>query len=144
MSCGTEEDLTVKFSAQWKIYQRPCSTWTHKHHIQSECVPSILWELQNSVVQSPLQLLVGSASNFTAHTSLSIDKLSCLIVFCIAGAIVIMASPEGTITTGQGQSITLQCSLQGSQAGDNIQYQWTKDSTDIPSGVQTNGGKSRK
>ena len=54
----------------------------------------------------------------------------------------ITASPEGTITTGQDQSVSLQCMLEGATPGGNIQYQWSKDGASVPSGVLTNGGRS--
>ena len=57
-----------------------------------------------------------------------------------AGGIVIIDSITGTITAGSGESVTLQCSLEGAQPTDNIQYQWNKDGGNIPSGIQTNGG----
>ena len=56
------------------------------------------------------------------------------------GAIEITASPQGTITTGQVERVTLQCLLQEAGPGDNIQYQWTKDGASVPTGVQINGG----
>ena len=79
---------------------------------------------------------------FCVYSTLQQQHIRLIIFHCFTGAIVITASPEGTITTGQGQIVSLQCMLEGATSGDNIQYQWRKDGASVPSGVQTNGGRS--
>lgn len=52
----------------------------------------------------------------------------------------ITQTPSGTVTAGEGVGVSLECLLQGAQQGDNIQYVWTKDGNNLPTGVQNNGG----
>lgn len=57
------------------------------------------------------------------------------------GLIEIEAIPQARVSLGQVESIVLQCTLQGSAAEDNIDYQWSRQGGSLPSNLEINGGK---
>ena len=47
----------------------------------------------------------------------------------------------GVVTAGEVESVELQCTLEGSDAQDDIEYLWERVGDSLPSSAQVDGGK---
>ena len=57
------------------------------------------------------------------------------------GAIEIQATPPDVVTVGEVESVVLECTLQGAETGDGIDYVWTGEGNSLPNNAQTSGSK---
>lgn len=62
-------------------------------------------------------------------------------VLFFTGDIVISATPMGSVTVGETETIVLECMLEGADVEDGIVYSWEKEGDDtLPSNAEANGG----
>ena len=52
----------------------------------------------------------------------------------------IEASPAGVVVVGQVESIVLQCTLEGAEQADDVEYQWTREGGSLPSNTVITDG----
>ena len=99
----------------------------------------------NSVGMSPFSDEVTFSTfgkqKMTANLSRSFN-ISCFHNCDCTGGILIEATPMGVVTVGEVESVDLLCTLEGSDAQDNIEYLWERVGDSLPSSAQVVGGKS--
>ena len=83
---------------------------------------------------------VGQISLTQLKESSYLDLVTSLSFFC-AGMIEIQATPQITVTVGGVEIVVLQCTLQGADAGDNINYVWMREGDSLPANAEISGGK---
>ena len=65
------------------------------------------------------------------------------MLFVITGAIMIQATPPGAVMIGVVDSVVLQCTLEGAEQEDDINYQWSREGGSVPEDAIISGGKNQ-